>query len=358
MRFSRIIFAAIAAIAVSACGQPQQSAQQDSGDSPSEQAEAPKPQPVFSIYGNTGRGGYQIYRNDERIASVVMDSTRSILGMRAYKGDCYTLMSRWQSDSTCMPAEIFKNGHPAMEFLPEFNARAFDMSGGHFYVMGQMDPENVVVYRDGSRILSMHIDAGKTPVAVAVAGQEVYVALQCSDSRVEVTKGGKHQRYIPGHCEDFRVSLAGCYMLSSGILYADTVVMQHQQHQYGGKAMYADPLSISVSSQNLYVRAKSTIHGQKYYGCVFRDGEWCMTMKPDSKPIGESPMQTVCAGIAACDAGVYVATYNTDSLGVPEQPMAFQYVFRNQQTSSSQSCFSLNFDSQDSRLLFLETSVN
>ncbi len=355
MKIAKTLCAALMlALALASCSTaPQQTEQRESYNDTVD--EGPKPKPVFSVFANTGRCGYLLYRNSERIANITADSSCVILGMRAYKGDCYTLMSRWKNDTVIMPAEIYKNGHPAMSFLPELKPVAFDISDGHFYVMGQMD-DFLVVYRDGSRVLSTQPGDGKSPRSLSVSGQTIYIALQCADGQVEVTKGGKHMAYYPGRFQDFKVSRKGCYMLSSGILYCDTVVMNHERHTFGGKDMYADPMCLSVAGGSFYVGAKSSTEGKKYYACVFKDGKWCMTTKPDSRPIDESPMQTVCAGIAACDAGVYMASYVTDSLQRPSNPKVFQYEFRNAIKSAREDCFKLSFDSIEARLMFMETS--
>ncbi|MCQ2252925.1 MAG: hypothetical protein MJZ61_05695 [Bacteroidales bacterium] len=307
---------------------------------------------VFSLFTNTGKDGYQIYRNSDKFVFFNIDESRRVVDMRAYNGDCYLLISEGMRDSVPVPAEIYKNGRPAIAFDRDFSAVDFDMEGGHFYVLGHYGDTVTVVFKDGARVFSTGYSSERPPVAVSISGQDIYMALQGENS-VDVYKNDTKVYTYDGKCVDLRVSMLGIFMLAEDNLYRDSEsIMKQEYYRYADKEMLAYPSFISLSERNCFVGSRSHIlnHDEKYYACVFLNRQSYLTVKPDDKPIGVSPSQTYCAGVAICNEDVYTAVVKLNENGEPVQPLVYTYYFDNAEI------FDMEF-ATDAKLLFMESIV-
>lgn len=308
--------------------------------------------PVFSLYENTGRDGYQIYKNDSRLASINVPESRKVVAMRAYKTDCYVLLSRYGADSASMiSAEIYKNGRPAMQFEPSFDAIDMDIEGGHFYVLGTDTQHNsVVVYRDGIRVLDMPCPARQKPCRLSSYSQDVFVAIQGPDS-VSIMKNGETQlASFKGTCTEFKVSHMGYYTIADSMLYSDMErIMYNEYYRWADRELFAIPQFLSLTDRDCYVGCQSYL-GSKYFACIFKNKGALTTILPDSKHIGDSDLQTYCAGVAACEGGNYSAYYRMDADGNSLMPVVYRYYFESEEK------FSIDFGENKARLLFMATS--
>lgn len=353
MRATTNILIILMMLAWAGCVGGKSGGHENAGGSNTEQQEQPPLYPVFSLYDSTGREGYQLYKNDSRLASINIPAGRKVLSMRAFKSDCYLLLSEFCADSaSTLPAEIYKNGRPAMQFDPSFMACDMDIDGGHFYVLGRdTKSKSVVVYRDGINVLEVPESQYSRPCKVGVFNQDIYVVFQTADSAI-VTKGGNNRVVaFKGQCRDFKVSHMGYYTIVDSSLYSNKErIMRDEYYRNGDREMFAIPTTVTLSNTDCYVGCQSYIDKTKYYACVFKNKGALITLKPDSKRIGESDLQTYCAGVATCPAGNYAAYYRMDADGKPLKPVVFRYLF---ETTES---FGIDFGDNAARLLLMASS--
>lgn len=323
----------------------------DDADSDVQEVEAKAHHYVFSLYEGTGKDGYQIYKNGDKFAFFNLEEGRRLVDMRVHRNDCYVLVSEHITDSTSCPAEIYKNGHPAMRFDDGFRVTDFDLDNGHFLVLGHFGDTLTVVYKDGVKVLQCPYSREWKPVGVSAWGQDLYIALQGENS-IKVYKEDKFLRSYPGVKVDFRVSMMGVYMLTETTLYRDAEnIMGHEYYRYADKEMFADPKYLSISNDNSYVGAQSTIDGSKNYACVFRNREGFLTVKPDDKPIGKSEMQTYCTGVAVSNENVYSAVIKLTEAGDTLMPLSFIYYYNHDEA------FHIDFPMAGANLLFMESTA-
>ena len=318
-----------------------------------EEEEAPPHRnPVFSLYESDGKGAYLVYRNSEKIATFNLGSGRKPLEMRSHNGDCFILISESRradtTDTSCAPAEIYKNGRRAMVMDDNFKAITFDMDAGHFYVLGRYGDSVYTVYRDGLRALTFPVRRDSKPVDMSVFGQTVYVAEQRGDM-VDIYKDNNRMYNLHGVCHDLEVSLRGVYLLTNDTLYLDKSVIMHQYYyRNADKEMYADPTLLAVSDKNLLVGARSSFDKERHtYACVLLNQQPYTTVKPDNQWLGDSELNTRCCGVAISDETMYFVTTKLTPEKRQMQPVTYNYHIDHAES------FALQFEDPATRLVKL-----
>ncbi len=266
---------------------------------------------IFSLYKTSAKNTFQIYRNNEKFASFNLKDEIQPLAMHTYSGDCYILISNINNDSIKESAQIYKNGKTAMLFLPEFDAKDFDIYKAHFFAIGSFADTTISIYKDGLRIYDFE-KKGRTPEHLTVYDDNIYYTLY-KNNETTVYKEQKKLFSIPGHCTQFEVSALGVYILSNNKIYHDGKIYMEGGNSYTffGNDLTAQAVCISASARNFYTGIMGELSPEKHYASVFQQREHFITIKPDDKPLGESKYQTRCCAVSACENGVYYITQKT-----------------------------------------------
>lgn len=349
MRTISKVLCMIAAAAMIGCSGPAPQNKQDSGQAEPQDQKKKEP-PVFSLFKQYDKSGYQLYHNSNKLATIAIDDNREVLAMKTYKGCAYLLISQLASDTAIIqPSEIYKNGRPAMTFDSSFAAIDMVIYEGHFYVMGKKgSSDTIMVYRDGIEELAMQADHRKA-CKLGTFRQDIYVAFQKGDS-VEITRNGNVISSMAGQCRGFDVSHMGYYTLTDSEVYRDRdCIMKHEYYRHSDKELFADPMYISLDNANCYVGSQAQLDAQHYYGAVFRNNEAFLTIRPDNKNLGQSDILTRCVGVSSCGDGCcYSASYLTDINGRQLTPTTFDFYY------NSNKVFSIDFVDTEAKLLFLK----
>lgn len=343
------------AASVSSCGGGEQKPVQKAGaDEQLEETPAHR-NPLFSLYHSKTDGTYMIYRNGEKISTFSLGDSRRPIKMCSRNGDCFVLVSESRrADSTDSsgiavrtPAEILKNGRRAMVMDNALKALDFDMSEGHFYVLGRLGDSVYTVYRDGLRILSYPVREGNKPVDMSVFQQTVYLAQQRGNT-VDIYQGDKKISSLPGKCLDLKVSLRGVYTLVPDSLYLNNDIIMHNEfYRQGDKEMRVNPTMLATSDKNLLVGGRATFDRRHTYASVFLNQQTYATVKPDDKRLGDSDLNTLCCGVALSGETVYYVTTNLSPSKEQMQPLTFVYHIDRFEN------FRIQFENQDVRLLMI-----
>jgi len=349
-----LILAMLAAIVATGCGNSAQTQTQTNTTEEEEEEQTSRHNPVFALFDSDGQGTYQIYRNDDRIATFTLASGQKPLDFCSHNEDCYLLVSGSQGKDTIdtMPhtAEILKNGRRIMELDESFEAMHFSMDEGHFYVLGKLDDKEYAVFRDGLRTLSFPMRQGSTPVDMHVFGQTVYVAMQHGKT-TDIYKDNQKLYSVNGICKDIKVSFRGIYALMEDTLFLDrNVLMYNEYYRHSDKEMYAFPTMIAISDKNVLVGSRASFDKLHTYAGMFVNQQTYSTIKPDDKHIGTSELSTVCCGVAVSNETYYyaVAVLNPDM--TMQTPITYHFC-----TDHSES-FVLKFDNDNARLLMMTSN--
>ncbi len=331
-------------------GQPQEQEQEQANVSDADNAEIPAHRnPVLSLYDSDS--SYFIYRNGEKIATFVLSEGRVPIQMRSQHGDSFILVSEARDDSTGSrgsrrtPPEIFKNGRPVMVLDSCLRALNFDMSEGHFYVLGKLGDSVYTVYRDGQRVLSYPTRNMSKPVSMCIFQQEVYLAAQRGKT-VDVYKGKKKISSVPGTCVDLKVSLRGIYLLMPDSLCLDGNVIMHNEFlRSADKELYASPTSMATNDRDIIVGAHAEFDKIHTYASIFHNQQPYATIKPDDKHIGNSELSTKCCGVALSGETLYYVTTRLTPTMEPAKPLSFVYYIDRGEY------FTIEFEHDEARLL-------
>jgi len=354
-RLSAVVFVLLLAATALRCGDGGQQ-QARRADTAEQLDEKPTHRnPLFSLYYSKTDGAYMIYRNSEKIATFALDGGRKPVQMRSRNGDCFVLVSESRNADTTdsvgaavrVPAEILKNGRRAMMLDNKLRAMDFDMSEGHFYVLGRLDDSVYTVYRDGLRILSFPVKEGDKPVDMSVFQQTVYLARQRGNT-VDIYEGDKKISSLPGKCLDLKVSLRGVYLLVPDSLYLNNdMVMHNEFYRYSDKEMRTNPTMLATSDKNVVVGGRAFFDRKHTYASIFLNQQTYTTIKPDHKTIGNSDFNTLCCGVALSDETVYYVTTNLSANMEQTQPVSYNYYIDRNES------YSIAFEKQDVRLLMI-----
>jgi hypothetical protein len=310
--------------------------------------------PVFALFDSDGQGTYQLYRNDDKIATFTLEGGQKPLEMCSHGDNCYILVSRSQAkdstDSVSLNAAILKNGRRIIEFDDNLQAMHFNMDEGHFYVLGKLGDTEYTVYRDGLRALSFPVKDGSVPADIHVFGQTIYTAMQRGKT-TDIYKDNQKLYSVNGICKDLKVSFRGVYVLVNDTLYLDrNVLMTNEYYRHSDKEMYAFPTMIATSDKNVLVGSRASFDKLHTYAGMFVNQQTYSTIKPDDKHIGTSELSTVCCGVAVSNETYYyaVAVLNPDM--TMQTPITYHFC-----TDHSES-FVLKFDNDKARLLMMTSN--
>ena len=310
--------------------------------------------PVFALFDSDGQGTYQLYRNDDKIATFTLEGGQKPLEMCSHGDNCYILVSRSQAkdstDSVSLNAAILKNGRRIIEFDDNLQAMHFNMDEGHFYVLGKLGDTEYTVYRDGLRALSFPVKDGSVPADIHVFGQTIYTAMQRGKT-TDIYKDNQKLYSVNGTCKDLKVSFRGVYVLVDDTLYVDrNVLMTNEYYRHSDKEMYAFPTMIATSDKNVLVGSRASFDKLHTYAGMFVNQQTYSTIKPDDKHIGTSELSTVCCGVAVSNETYYyaVAVLNPDM--TMQTPITYHFC-----TDHSES-FVLKFDNDKARLLMMTSN--
>lgn len=302
---------------------------------------------VYSLFMNSDQCSYQMYRNNEKFAIFNTETSRKVVAMEVYSGDCYLLISNSTKDSVNLPSEIYKNGKPAMIFQENFTATDFNIVDGHFYVLGSFADSVITVFKDGVRYFNTPKN-GKKPLKIRFYDDMVYFVVY-SSGKTEVYNEEKKLFEIEGECQDFAISDIGIYVMADGKIYHNGKMFMEGGNNYTflRKELIAEPKFFSISDKYCYTGVDAALNKSLHYAGVFKNRDPFITIKPDDKPLGNSPYQTRCCGISACKNGAYFVTVNCiDEKNYCQN--TFHYYFETDEV------FSLEPSGENAKLLFIK----
>ncbi|MBQ3657692.1 MAG: hypothetical protein II956_12745 [Bacteroidales bacterium] len=302
---------------------------------------------VYSLFFDTQKNNYQLYRNNEKYAVFTTQKGMKPIAIDVFSGDCYILVSGRKVDSLPPTSEILKNGRQAIVFGEGFSAKDFCIKKGHFYAIGCFGDSVITVFKDGLKYFKTARN-GKTPVNISVNNENVFWTAE-TDGKTEIYRNEDKLYEFNGNCEGLGVSDLGIYSMISDKLYCNEKIFMEGGNNYNflKSNLIASPVCFSVSDRFCYIGVSSKLESNDHVlAGVFKNRDPFVTVKPDDKLLGKSDYQTECCAISAINNGVYFVTVN---FRTPERKQnIFHYYF------NTDEFFSLETSGDYVQLLFIK----